>query len=362
MPVLHVQHVTTYRYRRPVGFGEHRMMFRPRDSVDQRIVSWSVDISPVPVTLRSIPDAFGNVVTLAGFNQRARELRVENRLVIDHNATVPEEKHIAPYARIWPFTYDLDDMEDLGRVMQRHYPDPEHKVDSWARSLLAGAATTTLDLLVAINNEIRRGFTYCARYEEGVQQPARTLALRAGTCRDYAVLMMEAVRALGMAARFVTGYIYSPSSRVPGSGQPGQGSALDHDDAHEGSGATHAWVEVFVPGAGWIDFDPTNGIVGSRDLIRVASVRDPNQAIPLAGTWTGFPADSLGMTVCVRVVAAAAIPDGEDASSTTWAGGAAARAGPLDADILQLPSRERSATQSATARPGPIRGREAVNP
>ena len=361
MPVLHVQHVTTYRYRRPVGFGEHRMMFRPRDSVDQRIVSWSVDISPVPFMLRSVPDAFGNVVTLAGFNQRARELRVENRLVVDHEATVPEERHVAPYARIWPFTYDLDDMEDLGRVMQRHYPDPEHKVDSWARSFLAGAATTTLDLLVAINSEIRRGFTYCARYEEGVQPPARTLALRAGTCRDYAVLMMEAVRALCMAARFVTGYIYSPSGR-PGAVQPGQGSALDPDGAHEGSGATHAWVEVFVPGVGWIDFDPTNGIVGSRDLIRVASVRDPNQAIPLAGTWTGFPADSLGMTVAVRVTAAAAIADDGDAQSTARAGGADGRAGPGDADIVQLPSRERSATQSANARPGPSRGREAVNP
>ena len=338
------------------------MMFRPRDSVDQRIVSWSVDISPVPFMLRSIPDAFGNVVTLAGFNQRARELRVENRLVIDHNAIIPEERHVAPYARVWPFTYDLDDMEDLGRVMQRHYPDPEHKVDAWARSFLAGPATSTLDLLVAINNAIRRGFTYCARHEEGVQQPARTLALRAGTCRDYAVLMMEAVRALGMAARFVTGYIHSPSSRPPGAGQLGQGPAPDHDAAHEGGGATHAWVEVFVPGAGWIDFDPTNGIVGSRDLIRVASVRDPNQAIPLAGTWTGFPADSLGMTVRVRVVAAAAMPDDGDAPPTAPAGDEAARQGPGHADIVQLPSRERSAAQSAAARPGPIRGREAANP
>ena len=256
MPVLSVQHVTTYRYRRPVGFGEHRMMFRPRDSSDQRIVSWSVDIVPAPVTLRSIADPFGNLVTLARFNQRARELRVENRLVVDHTATAPDGAQLAAYARTWPFTYDLDEMEDLGRVMQRHYPDPEHKVDSWARGLLpGGSGTPTFELLAAMTNEIQRGFTYCARAEEGVQEPARTLALRAGSCRDYAVLMMEAVRALGMAARFVTGYIYSPS--VEGR-------------VNQGGGATHAWVEVFVPGAGWIDFDPTNGIVGSRDLIRVA--------------------------------------------------------------------------------------------
>ncbi len=352
MPVLTVQHVTTYRYRRPVGFGEHRMMFRPRDSVDQRIVSWSVEISPAPVMLRSIPDAFGNVVTLAGFSQRSRELRVENRLVVDHNPTRPESTHVAAYARTWPFTYDLDDMEDLGRVMQRHYPDPEHKVDAWARSFLTGnPAAPTLDLLIAITVEIRRGFTYCARYEEGVQPPARTLALRAGTCRDYAVLMMEAVRALGMAARFVTGYIYSPSGQAP---------APDRDDARAGSGATHAWVEVFVPGAGWIDFDPTNGIVGSRDLIRVACVRDPNQAIPLAGTWTGFPADSLGMTVCVHVTAdAATLAGGADtAPSAAWA---PERAACGDADVVRLPSRERPPARSTVA-PGALRSREAMTP
>ncbi len=317
MPVLSVQHVTTYRYRRPVGFGEHRMMFRPRDSADQRVVSWSVDIAPTPIVLRTIADPFGNLVTLARFNQRARELRVENRLVVDHTPTAPAGAQLAPYACSWPFTYDLDDMEDLGRVMQRHYPDPEHKVDGWARSLLpGGSGTPTFELLATMTNEIRRGFTYCARAEEGVQEPARTLALRAGTCRDYAVLMMEAVRALGMAARFVTGYIYSPSleGRV-----------------NQGGGATHAWVEVFIPGAGWIDFDPTNGIVGSRDLIRVASVRDPVQAVPLAGTWTGFPADSLSMTVSVHVSAEATAETGE-------------------AEIVRLRGRERSGIPSAATR------------
>ena len=290
MPVLSVQHVTTYRYRHPVSLGEHRMMFRPRDTHDQRLLSWNVDISPSPLALRSVADPFGNIVTLARFGQRVRELRIENQLVVDHTPTRPDDIHLAAHARTWPFSYDPEDAADLGRLMQRHYADPEHKVDAWARGFLAaGRAVATLDLLMAMTSEIRRGFTYCPRHEEGVQSPPRTLALRAGTCRDYAVLMMEAVRALGMAARFVSGYIYSPSS----------------EPSHQGGGATHAWVEVFVPGAGWIDFDPTNGIVGSRDLIRVASVRDAAQAMPLAGTWTGFPADSLGMTVSVHVTASA---------------------------------------------------------
>jgi transglutaminase-like putative cysteine protease len=346
MPVLSVQHVTTYQYRRPVGFGEHRMMFRPRDSFDQRVISWNVDISPTPIALRSIPDAFGNIVTLAQFGQRARELRVENRLVVDHVPTRPEGAHVAHYARIWPFSYELDDMVDLGRVIQRHYPDPEHKVDAWARSFLNGAAAPTLDLLVAMTNEIRHGFTYCARYEEGVQEPHRTLALRAGTCRDYALLMMEAVRALGMAARFVSGYIYSPIAE----GRANQG-ATNQGAPNQGGGATHAWVEVFVPGAGWIDFDPTNGIVGSRDLIRIASVRDPQQAVPLAGTWTGFPADSLGMTVSVHVAAT------ETADIVALPG--AAGAGEADArgraPVLQLSSRDRSAPQQTGSPSDPVR-------
>lgn len=360
MPVLSVQHVTTYRYRRPVGFGEHRMMFRPRDSVDQRILSWSLDISPAPSMLRSVPDAFGNIVTLARFNQRSRELRVENRLVIDHSATTPESAHLAAYAGTWPFTYDLDDMEDLGRVMQRHYPDPEHKVDAWARSFLTGLpALQTFDLLAAMTHEIRRSFTYCARFEEGVQDPARTLALRAGTCRDYAVLMMEAVRALGMAARFVTGYIYAPvsESRVHASMVDGS--------PNEGGGATHAWVEVFVPGAGWVDFDPTNGIVGSRDLIRIASVRDPRQAVPLAGTWTGFPADSLGMTVSVHVTAEAGqdtLPQddvpasrGEEAETLLSASEQELSRTGRDAEVVQLAHREKPAPASFGNRPNTVR-------
>ncbi|WP_419728463.1 transglutaminase family protein [Lichenicola sp.] len=327
MPVLTVNHVTTYSYRRVVGFGEHRMLFRPRDSADQRLLSWELEITPKPIELRSIPDAFGNTVTLARFAGRARELTFENRLVIHHTPTTPSAERLAPYARSWPFTYDKDDTADLARVRERHYEDSEHTVDAWARSFLQNHPTgNTLDLLVDITQEIRRGFTYSARYEEGVQEPARTLALRNGTCRDYAVLMMEAVRALGMAARFVSGYVYSPGS---------------DGIARIGGGSTHAWVEVYLPGCGWTEFDPTNGIVGSRDLIRVASVRDWHQAVPLAGTWTGFPADSIGMKVSVSV----GRRDQEGSAETDRDGdtpdGEAFRVRSR-ADIVQISSRESS--------------------
>ncbi len=332
MPVLTVEHVTTYRYRRVVGFGEHRMLFRPRDSADQRLLSWELRISPRPIELRSVADAFGNNGTVARFAGRARELRFENRLAVDHTAIRPEIEQLAPHARVWPFTYDPDDAADLARVRERHHPDPDRAVDHWARQFLRGGATGTLDLLADMTAEIRRGFTYSARYEEGVQEPARTLALRNGTCRDYAVLMMEAVRALGFAARFVSGYVYSPTA---------------DGGTHLGGGSTHAWVEVFLPGLGWTEFDPTNGIVGTRDLIRVASVRDWRQAVPLAGTWTGFPADSLGMTVSVKVGmrAGEVDRDAESGRSAPAFGGGTVLARP--AEVVRLQARDDAGGPSA---------------
>ena len=141
-------------------------------------------------------------------------------------------------------------------------------------------------MLAAMTHAIRQELTYVAREESGIQDPVRTLRLGSGSCRDFAVLMMEAVRSLGLAAHFVSGYLYVPEG----------GS-----NRRVGGGATHAWLRVYLPGAGWVEFDPTNGIVGNHDLIRVAVVRDPRQAVPVSGTWTGFPSDALGMTVEVQV-------------------------------------------------------------
>ena len=134
------------------------------------------------------------------------------------------------------------------------------------------------------------GFQYAARAQEGCQPPDETLRRKSGSCRDFALLMIEAARSLGLAARFVTGYLYVPTADQNG---------------RLGGGETHAWVEVYLPGSGWMEFDPTNAIVGNRDLIRVSVVRDPKQAIPVAGSWTGAPGDFLGMTVDVRVTSLA---------------------------------------------------------
>lgn len=312
MPVLTVRHVTTYKYRRPVGFGEHRGMFRPRDSEDQRVLDFSLVISPTPSLVRHVQDPFGNVITLASFSRRARELSFVSTLRVQHTPLTPSEADLLPWARNWPFSYDPDTAADLQRSIERQYPDQGHAVEAWARTYVERYHNRSiLALLSGINDDIRRDFTYTSRHEEGIQEPARTLALRSGTCRDFAVLMMEAARTFGLAARFVSGYIYSPGAdrrepADPAQTRRGQDRAATAKPKNQGGGSTHAWIEVFLPGAGWVEFDPTNGIVGTRDLIRIACVRDPHQAVPLSGSWTGFPADSEGMEVSVEVSSDAA--------------------------------------------------------
>jgi transglutaminase-like putative cysteine protease len=133
---------------------------------------------------------------------------------------------------------------------------------------------------------ISESFTYTRRTERGTQEPVTTLKIGCGSCRDFALLMTEAVRSLGFAARFVSGYLYVPSRDGP---------------EYLGGGSTHAWCQVYLPGAGWIEFDPTNGIIGNRDLIRVAVARDPGQAVPLSGTFLGNLDDELDMSVEVNV-------------------------------------------------------------
>jgi len=273
------------------------MMLRPRDSYDQKLLDTKIEITPEPVDIRWVHDAFGNCVAIARFAGRAQELRFESVIRLEQSSANVLDFQIEEYAKRYPFTYGADEMPDLMRSIERQYLDPEHELDRWARQFLRhDGRTETTEMLAAMTHAIRQNLTYVAREESGIQDPVRTLRLESGSCRDFTVLMMEAVRSLGLAAHFVSGYLYVPEDRRGG---------------WVGGGATHAWLRVYLPGAGWVEFDPTNGIVGSHNLIRVAVVRDPRQAVPVSGTWTGFPSDSLGMTVAVEVTAE---PPAEDPS------------------------------------------------
>lgn len=288
-----VRHITTYRYRRAVRFGEHRVCFRPRDSFDQRLLEARLMVKPAPADVRWIHDVFGNCIALVRISRPAKELRFETRIRVDHTPQVDLDLRIDGRALTYPFLYDPEEAPDLERTIERHCPDPGDEVGRWARQFVgARQPAETGHLLMTLCWAIHEGFSYARRLESGTQLPHHTLELRRGTCRDFALLMMEAVRSLGFAARFVTGYIYVP----------------DRDGSiTRGGGSTHAWCQVYLPGAGWVEFDPTNGIVGNRDLIRVAVARDPRQAIPLTGSYDGAPSDFAEMTVQVNVTTQAAV-------------------------------------------------------
>jgi transglutaminase-like putative cysteine protease len=290
MPSLTIRHVTIYRYRQPVAFGKHRMMLRPRDSHDQRVIEASLAISPKPASLRFAQDAFGNHVAIARFDGVSTELSFESTVYVEHSPVHPADLAIEEAAQTFPFAYSADELPDLAHCMQRHQPDPENAVGNWARQFLPmNGSIGTLELLTRLSQGINQGFLYRRREAKGIQPALETVRLGRGSCRDFAVLMIEAARSFGFAARFASGYL---------------ASALDAPDAPLGGsahGATHAWAQVYLPGAGWVDFDPTSGSVGKRGLVTVAVVRDPDHALPLHGTFIGSMSDPLGMEVQVSV-------------------------------------------------------------
>jgi len=284
--LLTVRHVTTYRYACPVRLGDHHMMFRPRESHDLRLVGTRLSISPEPRSLRWLHDVLDNSLAVASFDTETAELVFDSEVRLEHIEAPHPDYALADDAQDFPFAYSREERLDLVRALERHHPAGE--VDRWAAGFLpADGRIGTMALLRRITLGIRQQLTYSRRYERGVQTPAETLAKGTGTCRDYAFLMMEGVRALGLAARFVSGYIFVPGAEsVP----------------VIGGGATHAWLQVYLPGAGWVDFDPTNSIIGNRNLIRVAVAWAPAQALPLWGTYTGARSSFLGMDVSVSVL------------------------------------------------------------
>ncbi len=286
MTRLTIRHLTTYRYRQPVGFGEHRMMLRPRDSHDQRVLEARLDITPSPTKLSFTQDVFGNHIATARFAGRADVLHFESIIELDHRPRDPFELETDGPIRGFPIAYDVDEMPDLARLIERQQPDPGNEVGTWAQRLLpAGGSIGVFELMKRMSITINGDFLYRRREAQGVQSPVETLRLGRGSCRDFAMLMIEAARSLGLAARFASGYLAVP---------------LGESDIG-GHGSTHAWAQIYLPRAGWIDFDPTCGTAGNGDLITVAVARHPSQAIPLQGTYIGLPTDYLDMMVSVMV-------------------------------------------------------------
>lgn len=286
---LEIRHKTTYRYARPVVLGPHRLLLRPREGRELHLASIDVRVFP-EAEVTWAQDVFGNAIATATFARMTDTLVVDSRVCLGLDAVAWPIFAIAASAIGFPFRYSDDEWTDLGALTVVQYPDPSGRLRAWAQAFVSGPRTDTLALLKDLSAGVSAWISYQSREDEGTQTPVATLERGWGSCRDFAVLFVEAVRTLGFGARIVSGYLYNPDKTALGSLE---------------DGSTHAWAEVYVPGAGWITFDPTNRSVGGLNLIPVAVVRDIRHAAPVEGTFIGTSSDFLGMTVEVAVTALA---------------------------------------------------------
>lgn len=254
-------------------------MLRPRESRELRLIK--IDIATTPASrIDWSADVFGNAIATASFDAVADNLVIESIAEVELTCDAWPVFPIAASAASYPFRYSSEERADLGMLLQAQYLDPMQRLGGWAHGFVHGNPTDTLSLLKDLNAGVSSAICYQAREDEGTQSPSRTLNSARGSCRDMALLFVEACRMLGFGARIVSGYLHSPSNPV---------------------GTTHAWADVFVPGAGWITFDPTNGQMGGHNLIPVAVARDLAQAMPVSGSFVGGNSDLARLTVAVQV-------------------------------------------------------------
>lgn len=283
MPRLSIRHATVYTYERPVGFTTHRMLLRPRDSHAIRVTDARLTVSP-PGDVRWIFDALGNSVCCFTPGVEATSLSIVSELLIERFPAQLSDPRVEDPQTATPIVYAPADRAALAPFIQPATADPDGDLLRWLRGVMGDPHEPALQFLLRMNQAIRDTFAYQGRDLGAAQEPSHTVRLGAGTCRDFAWLMVEALRRLGYAARFVTGYLYCP----------------DHGDLR-GAGATHAWCEVFLPDLGWTEFDPTNALAESGDLIPVAVARTPAEAAPICGAIYGDPGDThLSVHVDVR--------------------------------------------------------------
>lgn len=268
MTPLTIFHHTRYRYSSPVELGEHRLLIRPRAGHDIRFVSSDLVISPQPTRLTWARDVYGNSVAHVHFPaEPTTELDIVSDIRIEHYDVEPLDFVVEPRAAKFPFLLLPGERIEMWPYLIPCYLDDQDAVAAWAHEFWHGERRVeTFAMLDAMNRAIATRFSYQPREERGVQRPGVTLASRSGSCRDFATLMIEACRHLGLPARFVSGY--SSTEEIPAA-----------------KGSTHAWTEVFLPGVGWKGFDSTGGIITGTNHIAVAVGRDPEALPPIAGSF-----------------------------------------------------------------------------
>jgi transglutaminase-like putative cysteine protease len=280
MKRIRVVHRTEYHYLQPVTFGPHRAMMRPREGHDIHIVRGVLTVEP-EANVRWLRDVYGNSIAILTFAEPSNRLSILGEMDVDYIRDSPIECLIDPAARYFPFQYAPEEQIELVQYRLPSYPYEGPKLYEWLQALYRpGQLIETFELLNNLNSYIHRSVQYVQREDPGVQLPCETLRRGSGSCRDFAVLMMEAARHWGFGARFVTGYV-----------QMGEGQ----------HGATHAWTEIYIPGAGWHGFDPTNNKMVGAEHISVAVAREQERACPISGVWEGPGNAFNGMEVSVQV-------------------------------------------------------------
>ncbi len=283
--ILRILHRTEYEYDREIVLNPHKLMLRPRDGHDLWVDDAFLTIVP-RATLRWYFDTFGNSIAEATFESATKSLVIESELLLRRYVTDFHSRTDGPHICPYPFVYSPDEARDLYPYLGLQNPQDTEILDQWLDTYFVDRADGAFLFLRSLSHTIHRSVGYSSREELGTQSVAETIARGLGTCRDFAFLFMEATRRFGFAARFVTGYL---NDSVAG------------PDAPIGGGATHAWADIFIPGEGWIEFDPTNKITAGSALIRVATTRTPAQASPISGSYEGVGAECLGLTVSVDV-------------------------------------------------------------
>jgi len=286
--LLQIDHINTYRYVRPVELTAHRLMLRPAESHGLQIRSEKLEIHPAH-TLSWEHDVFYNSVAQVNFSQKTEELRIASQYTVQQFNINPFNFVLEIYTNELPFDYQGDDVQDLAPYLTPQYPEDQAVIHDWLRPFLdAKGRGKTLEFLLALNEFIAANFGYGRREEAGIQRPAQTLEQRSGCCRDFALLFMEAARHMGLAARYVSGYLCS----------------VENEEPEVAANATHAWTEIYLPGGGWIGFDPTCGILAAGLHVRVAATRNPQQATPIRGSYLGEASlfQDMNVSIDARVI------------------------------------------------------------
>lgn len=279
-----ILHRTYYNFSGMVQLQPHTLRLRPREGHELRIESSSLDITP-PATLRWHRDAEDNSVAIATFDTLTSQLVIESEAIIQQFNEAPLDFLVADYAMNYPFSYTPEDRVLLAPYLNGIVFSASDPLAEWVENLWRpGERIQTYALLKRLCTRIHQTLTYQLREEPGVQTAAETLSRGSGSCRDSANLLMQAARRLGLASRFVSGYLHAPPSTV-------------------NFGATHAWAEVFLPGAGWKGFDPSIGEIVGSSHIAVAVARLPESVPPVSGAFVGPPGANLDVGVWVTELA-----------------------------------------------------------